>query len=89
LRTAAFVPVLYGPAIPSAREGEEESEAFCRAMLILFKPWRTLNDLKTRSTWYAAFHAHTFHPYLQRIIANIKLEHECASARSKADDERR
>ncbi|KAI0039800.1 hypothetical protein FA95DRAFT_1456037, partial [Auriscalpium vulgare] len=81
LRNVAFVPVPYGPKIPSVGEGEEESEEYCRAMLILFKPWRCISDLKTESTWRDSYLAYEFPPYLRRIIANIQLEQECSFAR--------
>ncbi|KZV62853.1 hypothetical protein PENSPDRAFT_551691, partial [Peniophora sp. CONT] len=49
LRTIPVVPVILGPTLPRRDRAEEE---WCRAMLILFKPWRSLEDLKRPSeTW--------------------------------------
>ncbi|KZT59319.1 hypothetical protein CALCODRAFT_413126, partial [Calocera cornea HHB12733] len=45
LSNAAHVPVVLGPTLPRADRGVEERLDWCRAMVILFKPWRTLDDL--------------------------------------------
>ncbi|KZT55184.1 hypothetical protein CALCODRAFT_406669, partial [Calocera cornea HHB12733] len=45
LSNAAHVPVILGPTLPRGDRGLEERSLWCRAMLILFKPWRTFNDL--------------------------------------------
>ncbi|CAF1172903.1 unnamed protein product, partial [Adineta ricciae] len=40
------VPVLLGPQIPR-REREDTRERYCRTILTLFAPWRSINDLCT------------------------------------------
>jgi hypothetical protein len=41
-----FVPILLGDALPCGDRGIWEREQWCRAMVILFKPWRKSSDLK-------------------------------------------
>jgi hypothetical protein len=40
--TSPFIPVLLGPTIPKK---DTSNEKWCKLMLILFRPWRDLNDL--------------------------------------------
>ncbi|KAI0066314.1 hypothetical protein BV25DRAFT_1781055, partial [Artomyces pyxidatus] len=90
LRRVDFVPVLLGPTLPRADRTLEERNAFCRAMLILFKPWRNLRDLKAEEeSWSQAYDRVTFGDYVQNIIRNINVEHECRDARERIDTERR
>lgn len=47
-------------------------------MLILFKPWCSLQDLKDISqTWTDAYYSNVFPLHLSQIIQNINIEHEC------------
>ncbi|KAI0043929.1 hypothetical protein FA95DRAFT_1464697, partial [Auriscalpium vulgare] len=90
LRSLRMIPVLLGPSIPRRDRGDEERELWSRAMLILFKPWRRLSDLKSgQQTWRDAYDAHEFPPHLQRIINNMHVEAECRDARSSHDAARR
>ncbi|KAA1478248.1 hypothetical protein DENSPDRAFT_861822 [Dentipellis sp. KUC8613] len=61
LRTRPFVPVILGPTIGRTDREFEERSLFCRAMLILFKPWRRPSDLKmpgqTWKCWSLHFYA--------------------------------
>ncbi|KAJ7887528.1 hypothetical protein B0H14DRAFT_2273039, partial [Mycena olivaceomarginata] len=51
-------------------------------MLILFKPWRTFQDLKdTGDKWADVYDWTTFSSYATRIIANMQVERECKDAR--------
>ena len=48
------VPVLYGPQIPR-KDREDTRERYCRALLTLFVPWRTVHDLSgANQTWEEA-----------------------------------
>ncbi|KAG1828295.1 hypothetical protein EV424DRAFT_1283138, partial [Suillus variegatus] len=76
------VPVLLSPSIPRNHRSEEESEQYCRVMLLLFKSWRNLGELKGEfATWREAFEACEFSPALQIIISNMDVENECKEAR--------
>ncbi|VDC05031.1 unnamed protein product [Peniophora sp. CBMAI 1063] len=83
LRGNVHVPILSGPVIPRySSEDGDACERFCRAMLILFKPWRERGDLLGGyGTWKAAYDAHRFPDHLSRTIRNIHVEHECKEAR--------
>lgn len=76
--------MLIGPQIP--RRGRESTqERYCRAILTLFKPWRTVFDLcYIEESWIDAFYRHE--AYLNdneyfRTIENIELLHECREQR--------
>ncbi|KAI0059383.1 hypothetical protein BV25DRAFT_1781053, partial [Artomyces pyxidatus] len=90
LRAVPYVPVLLGPSLPRADRSPEEHEQWCRAMMILFKPWRSFADLKgVGDSWTMAFDAHCFPAHLLKIMDNINVEHECKDAREQYDEERR
>jgi hypothetical protein len=55
---------------------------YCRAMLLLFKPWQFLESLKSEDdSWSEAFEKKSFLPKLIRIIKNMNVENECKDAR--------
>ncbi|KAG1886348.1 uncharacterized protein F5891DRAFT_930619, partial [Suillus fuscotomentosus] len=82
LRKVHVVPVLLGAAIPRPDGSTEEYETFCRAMLILFKPWRSFQELKNNDdTWAESFSRQHFAPGLHKIIQNMNVENECKDAR--------
>ncbi|KAG8942843.1 hypothetical protein FRC04_003474 [Tulasnella sp. 424] len=88
-RRSPLVPVLLGPTIPRDTT-PEEMESWCRAMLILFKPWRCLDDLKTiGQSWKDAFEQSEFTEDALRIMHNINVLHECKDARTTYDEQRR
>ncbi|KAI0030511.1 hypothetical protein K488DRAFT_23909, partial [Vararia minispora EC-137] len=90
IRDVACVPILAGPRIPRADRTAEEKSIYHRAMLLLFRPWRSLSDLvENGTTWSAAFEASTFSSYIAKIIQNIHVEHECRDARAESDRLRR
>ena len=77
--TATRVPVLVGPQIPRA-DRRDTRERYCRAILTLFRPWRTFSDVCTiEETWHDALHVHgkDFSESSKQIIENIELLHEC------------
>ncbi|KAJ6601229.1 hypothetical protein DFH09DRAFT_900805, partial [Mycena vulgaris] len=78
------INVLLGPTIPRSDRGEEERTRWCRAMLILFKPWRALIDLKmTEESWDSAFARTTFNSHSLTIMKNLHVENECKDAKEE------
>lgn len=81
-RRDPLVPVLIGPALPKEDKSENEYEAWCRAMCILFKPWRQLQDLKSDDhAWSEAFLATTFKDVHVQYMKNMAVERQCKDAR--------
>ncbi|KAG1795867.1 hypothetical protein EV424DRAFT_1334383, partial [Suillus variegatus] len=77
------VPVPIGPSLPR-RDRSELRERYCRTMLILFKPWTTVLDLRsTFSTWSDAFEdfVKTCSPAKLWIMKNMQILHECKDSR--------
>ncbi|KAJ7868203.1 hypothetical protein B0H14DRAFT_2346654, partial [Mycena olivaceomarginata] len=85
-RRAPVVNVLLGETIARPDRSPEERERWARAMLILFKPWRTLHDLKdVHEKWATVYDRTVFSPYATRVIANMQVERECKDARDAYD----
>jgi hypothetical protein len=83
--TISVVPIVIGPQIPRC-EREETRERYCRALLTLFIPWRTVNDLCAfDETWSEAFEIRKslLTAGAVKIIDNIQLLHECKSDRDE------
>ena len=81
----AFVPVLLGPSLVDPNRSFSEREVWARDMLILFKPWRKLTDLKTsQEGWFDAYSR--FELVLtdrqRHIIKNMIVLTECRDARA-------
>ncbi|KAF8123675.1 hypothetical protein EV363DRAFT_1098840, partial [Boletus edulis] len=75
-----------GPGLPR-RDHEESMIRHARLMLILFKPWRSVKDLRGNSaSWMDAYSLWvedpegTF-PLKQKLINNIHAVQECKDAR--------
>ncbi|KAJ3884614.1 hypothetical protein GG344DRAFT_60321, partial [Lentinula edodes] len=77
------VPVPIGPPIPR-RDRPQLWHKYCRLMLILFKPWRSVSDLcSPEQSWSDAFsdfvavcdHA------TKSVIDNMQILHECRDSR--------
>ncbi|KAJ7118468.1 hypothetical protein C8R43DRAFT_901530, partial [Mycena crocata] len=84
LRVTPVVNVLLGAPIPRSDRGEAERLRWCRAMLMLFKPWRTITDLKLPSqSWQDAFDSTTFSPSSLLIMKNLHVENECKDAKEE------
>ncbi|CAF2905994.1 unnamed protein product [Rotaria sp. Silwood2] len=84
-RSIPVAPVLIGPQIPR-REREETHERYCRALLTLFVPWRSVQNLcATNETWSEALEARRLliSPNSLKIIENIELLHECKHDRDE------
>ncbi|CAF4178953.1 unnamed protein product, partial [Adineta steineri] len=83
--TKPRIPVLIGPMIPR-RERVDTRERYCRAILTLFVPWRSISDLcNINQTWEEAFNTkqNLITPDMRRIIENIQLLHECKKDRNE------
>ncbi|KAJ7207796.1 hypothetical protein C8J57DRAFT_1099114, partial [Mycena rebaudengoi] len=90
VREEPVVLVLLGPTIPRPDRGEVEREKWARAMLILFKPWRNLVDLKRpEETWSVSFDATVFSSKALQLMKNIDVENECKDARDEYEKLRR
>jgi len=84
LRDRDAVPVLIGPATPR-RDQPEARPRYCRLMLTLFKPWRTLVDLREGSqSWESTFQvlSTTMNDNQRRIVNNMQVLHECRDSRN-------
>ncbi|KAG1851159.1 hypothetical protein F4604DRAFT_1513526, partial [Suillus subluteus] len=59
-------------------------EKYCRVMLILFKPWTTVADLRgTFKTWSDAFEDFVINcsPNKMFIMKNMQILHKCKDSR--------
>ncbi|KAJ7070426.1 hypothetical protein B0H15DRAFT_793474, partial [Mycena belliarum] len=89
-RAIPCVNVLLGDKIPRPDRGVAEKDRWCRAMLILFKPWRTLADLKSPDTsWTDTFYATSFAAPALSVMNNMNIENECKDARNKYEELRK
>ncbi|KAJ7741069.1 hypothetical protein B0H16DRAFT_1324164, partial [Mycena metata] len=83
-RVLPVVNVLLGDRMPRPDRTPGEKDRWCRAMLILFKPWRLLEDLKHRGqSWTAAFNEMTFSDKAKETMLNMNVENECKDAKDK------
>ncbi|KAG1727125.1 hypothetical protein EDB19DRAFT_1643201, partial [Suillus lakei] len=74
LHGKAVIPLLLGDTIPCPDQSEEEYELHCRAMMLLFKPWQDLQDLKgDHHSWADVFEKEAFSPRLSAIIKNMNV----------------
>lgn len=83
--TSTRIPVLIGPKIPR-RDRIDTRDRYCRAILTLFKPWFTANDLcKLDQSWIEALndYENKIDNATRAIINNIEALHECESDREK------
>ncbi|KAG1779166.1 hypothetical protein EV702DRAFT_966578, partial [Suillus placidus] len=72
-----------GPRMPH-RDQEPTYPKYCRLMLILFKLWRSVSDLKQGTqSWTEAFDMflHTCSPTVASILNNMQILHECKDSR--------
>ncbi|KAF8439961.1 hypothetical protein L210DRAFT_3352771, partial [Boletus edulis BED1] len=80
-----YVPVPIGSALPR-QDREEFMARHARAMLLLFKPWRSASDLREgKDSWTSAYNAWTVdprgtYPSKCRIVDNIHALQECKDA---------
>lgn len=84
MRTEGVVPVLLGRSVGRPDGSQSDYVRWCRAMLILFKPWRSLQCLKRPGqSWVSAYEGYIFPPNLAAIMKNFGLERECKDARDE------
>ena len=82
-----------GPPIPR-RDRPEDHEAYCRLMLIFFKPWTSPTDLKTRGlSWSDCYDEFVqsediLYEHFQ-IMKNLQFLHECRDSRDRESVRRR
>jgi len=82
LRNKRVVPVLLGESIPLPRKSDWRMEEFCRVMLLLFRPWRSVSSLLSGfSCWTEAFDAYHFKEHVLPLIDNFAVELECKDSR--------
>ena len=84
-RVTPIVPNLLGPPIPR-RDREDTKERYCRSILALFSPWRTISDLcDPHETWEQALENRRSRITIesQKIIYNIQLFQECKNDRDE------
>jgi hypothetical protein len=82
-RTKSVVPVLLGSPIPR-RDRDDMRERYCRSILTLFVPWRSVHDVcDVDQTWEQAFEIRhpNIAPESQKFIENIQLLQECKKDR--------
>jgi hypothetical protein len=98
IREHDHVPVLLGPSIPNPGASVASEESWSMMVLILFKPWRDVGDLKgSSSTWTEEYTRYRHHVNAKqgRVIKNMTSLAECKDARDfrsmhftrKSDDE--
>ncbi|KAJ7055709.1 hypothetical protein C8F01DRAFT_993760, partial [Mycena amicta] len=79
----ALVPVPIGPGLPR-RDQPPSYAKYCRLMLILLKPWRKAEDLRTDGqSWEAAFDEWmiTCSNSVKSKMDNMQILHECKDSR--------
>ena len=84
-RLKSVVPILLGPSIPR-RDRDDTKERYCRSVLTLFLPWRSVQDVcDVDQTWEEAFRIRQtkFLPTSCKIIDNIQLLQECKNDRDE------
>ncbi|KZV66484.1 hypothetical protein PENSPDRAFT_544248, partial [Peniophora sp. CONT] len=85
-----LTPVVLGPTLPRKGRSQEEDEQWYRAMVVLFKPWRTYADLREgATTWKDAYEGFDFPIELRAIMSNINVESECKDAKHAYEVARR
>jgi hypothetical protein len=88
---AYYIPVAIGPALPR-RDRELVYAKYCRLMLILFKPWQEVGDLREAGeTWIQAFDqfAGACSKDIKQVLNNMQVLHECKDAKDIEDCQRR
>ena len=84
-RMKPVVPILLGPPVPR-RDRDDTKERYCRSILTLFFPWRSVQDVcNVDQTWEEAFQIRQTRilPASWKIIDNIQLLQECKSDRDE------
>ena len=76
----ARIPNFAGGVLPRKDKGNRED--YCMTMLMLFKPWRTGLDIKTKGdTWDETFELYKFTDRHEEIMKFFHIKYECNDAR--------
>ncbi|KAH7880293.1 uncharacterized protein C8R40DRAFT_1026129, partial [Lentinula edodes] len=60
---------------------KDDREYYCCTMLVLFHPWRTGEDLKSKEqSWHEAFENYDFNPQCLLYMKNMNVRFECLDA---------
>ena len=74
------IPSFIGGPLPRSDKGNREY--YCEIMLMLFKPWRTGNDLKQKKQrWDDAFDIYCFSAQQRKLMENFNVRYECHDAK--------
>jgi len=74
------IPNFVGANLPRCDQGDREY--YCSTMLVLFKAWRTGNDLRLKDlSWDESFSEYNFSERDVRIMKNSNIRYECLDAR--------
>ncbi|KAF8439785.1 hypothetical protein L210DRAFT_3321067, partial [Boletus edulis BED1] len=75
------IPVILGNSLPKLMGGEKDNDYY-KYVLLLLKPWRSLDDLKAGAqSWSDAFTSAELTPYTRQLLANLNVDTECKDAR--------
>lgn len=86
IRKVPVIPVILGDKIPNPLRGGEDLEGWSRDVMLLFVPWRTLEDLRGGyDDWTSAYRGRQddVQPKYRRIIQNLNVLSECRDARGE------
>ena len=73
------IPNFVGANLPRCDQGNREY--YCSTMLVLFKAWRTGNDLRLKDlSWDESFSEYNFSERDVRIMKNSNIRYECLDA---------
>ena len=79
-RSETFLLNFIGGLLPRCDEGN--FGYYCHTMLVLFKPWRSSQDLKdVHQTWTEAFTLYEFKLEDKKMMNNFNLHYECLDER--------
>ena len=78
--TDKIIPNFMNGSLPRRDHGDQEY--YCLTMLVLFKPWRSGNDLKKiNQNWQQSFNEYTFSDRQMQLMDNFNIRYECNDAR--------
>ncbi|KAF8836619.1 hypothetical protein BDN67DRAFT_872924, partial [Paxillus ammoniavirescens] len=87
LRVEPYIVVLSGRSFPKTLSHDQRDEDWCRAMVMLFKPWRCFSDMcQDGQLWVEAFDNCQFSEESRLIMGNLQVENECEDARKEIQD---
>jgi hypothetical protein len=76
-----FMPVLLRESLPQSNRSPEEREQWHRVIMILFKPWHKIGNLKgAHHLGTNTFDTIKFKASLIQIMKNMNVEHEYKDA---------